>query len=91
MGAKGANFHNDVPRRMGYDDEAERIQELYLDGKKAEAAAAVPTKLIEELALIGSADKIRHDLEAWRGSMATTLLVGGGPDQVRGAAELVLG
>ncbi len=91
MGAKGANFHNDVPRRMGYDDEAERIQELYLDGKKAEAAAAVPTKLIEELALIGSADKIRHDLEAWRDSMATTLLVGGGPDQVRGAAELVLG
>lgn len=91
MGAKGANFHNDVPRRMGYDDEAERIQELYLDGKKDEAAAAVPTKLIEELALIGSADKIRHDLEAWRDSMATTLLIGGGPEQVRGAAELVLG
>lgn len=91
MGAKGANFHNDVPRRMGYDDEAERIQDLYLDGKKDEAAAAVPTELIESLALIGPADKIRHDLEAWHGSMATTLLVGGGPDQVRGAADLILG
>ena len=91
MGARGANFHNDVPRRMGYEAEAQEIQDLYLDGKKDEAAAAVPTKLIEELALIGPADKIRHDLEAWRDSIATTLLVGGDAAMVRTAAELVLG
>ncbi len=91
MGAKGANFHNDVPRRMGYEDEAERIQDLYLDGKKDEAAAAVPTKLIEELALIGPADKIRQELDAWRESIATTLLVGGDAAMARTAAELVLG
>ena len=91
MGARGANFHNDVPRRMGYEDEAEKIQDLYLDGKKDEAAAAVPTELIEELALIGPEDKIRHELEAWRESIATTLLIGGDVNMVRRAAELVLG
>ena len=53
---------------MGYGAEAKKIQDLYLDGKKDEAAAAVPTKLVEELALIGPADKIRHDLDAWRDS-----------------------
>jgi F420-dependent oxidoreductase-like protein len=91
MGARKANFHNDVPRRMGYEAEAQEIQDLYLDGKKDEAAAAVPTRLIEELTLIGPEDKIRHDLEEWRESMATTLLVGGDAEAVRRAAELVLG
>jgi F420-dependent oxidoreductase-like protein len=91
MGARKANFHNDVPRRMGYEDEATEIQDLYLEGKKDEAAAAVPTKLIEELALIGPADKIRHELDAWRESIATTLLVGGDVNMIRSAAELVLG
>ena len=90
MGARGANFHNDVPVRMGYPDEAKLIQDLYLDGKKDEACAAVPTKLIEELALIGPEDKIRQELEAWRESIATTLLVGGDAAMIRKAAELVL-
>ena len=91
MGAKGANFHNDVPRRMGYEDAAEKIQDLYLDGKKDEATAAVPTELIEKLALIGPEDKIRHELDAWRESIATTLLIGGDSAMVRKAADLVLG
>jgi len=91
MGARGANFHNDVPRRMGYEDEATRIQDLYLDGKKDEAAAAVPTRLVEDLALIGPEDKIRAELEEWRESIATTLLVGGDAAMVRRAAALVLG
>jgi F420-dependent oxidoreductase-like protein len=91
MGAKGANFHNDVPRRMGYEAEAEKIQDLYLDGKKDEACAAVPTELVEKLALIGPEDKIRHDLEAWHDSIATTLLIGGDAAMVRKAADLVLG
>jgi F420-dependent oxidoreductase-like protein len=91
MGARGANFHHDVAVRMGYGAEAARIQELYLEGKKDEAAAAVPTKLVEELALIGPADKIRHDLEAWRESSVTSLLIAGPPETLRQAAQLVLG
>jgi F420-dependent oxidoreductase-like protein len=91
MGARGRNFHHDVAVRMGYADEAKTIQDLYLDGKKDEAAAAVPTQLVEELALIGPADKVRHDLDAWRESIATTLLIGGDAAMVRQAAELVLG
>jgi F420-dependent oxidoreductase-like protein len=91
MGARGANFHADVAIRMGYEAEVAHIQELYLSGRKDEAAAAVPTKLIEQLTLIGSKEKIRHDLEAWRDSIVTTLLIGGDPATLRAAAELVLG
>jgi len=91
MGAKAANFHADVPIRMGYGAEVAKIQELYLAGHKDQAAAAVPTRLIEALTLIGPADKIRHDLEAWRESIVTTLLIGGDPATLRTAAELVLG
>ncbi|MGZ6706039.1 MAG: LLM class F420-dependent oxidoreductase [Solirubrobacteraceae bacterium] len=91
MGAKDANFHNNVPRRMGYEAEAEKVQDLYLAGRKDEAAAALPTRLIEELALIGPVEKIRDDLAAWRESIATTLLITGDAAAVRQAAELVLG
>jgi hypothetical protein len=75
---------------MGYEAEVDQIQNLYLEGKKDEAAAKVPTELIEKLALIGPVDKIRHDLEAWRESLATTLLISGDADLLRTAAELVL-
>jgi len=92
MGARSMNFHREVPVRMGYEAEARKIQELYMDGKKDEAAAAVPTRLVEQLALIGPADKIRHDLEAWRASSVTSLLIEPGPpERLRQAAELVLG
>ncbi len=91
MGARSANFHANVPIRMGYEAEVKQIQDLYLEGKKQEAAAAVPQELIEQLTLIGPADKIRHDLEAWRESSVTTLLIGGDPAMLRAAAELVLG
>jgi len=91
MGAKSTNFHANVAIRMGYEQEVARIQELYLAGDKLQAAAAVPTKLIEQMTLIGSKDKIRHDLDAWRESIVTTLLIGGDPQTLRTAAELVLG
>jgi F420-dependent oxidoreductase-like protein len=91
MGAKSVNFHANVAIRMGYEDEVRKIQDLYLDGKKDEAAAAIPAKLIQDLTLIGSKDEIRHDLERWRESIATTLLVAGDPATLRTAAELVLG
>jgi F420-dependent oxidoreductase-like protein len=91
MGAKGTNFHANVAIRMGYEKEVEQIQELYLSGKKQEAAAAIPTALIDQLTLIGPKDKIRHDLEAWRDSIVTTLLIAGDSQTLRTAAELVLG
>jgi F420-dependent oxidoreductase-like protein len=91
MGAKGANFHANVPIRMGYEREVAEIQELYLSGKKNEAGARIPRKLIEQLSLIGSREKIRDDLHKWRDSAVTTLLVSGDVATLRDAAELVLG
>ena len=91
MGARGTNFHANVAIRMGYEAEVDKIQELYLAGHKEEAAAAIPTRLLEQLTLIGPVDKIRHDLEAWRDSIVTTMLVGGDPATLRTIAELVLG
>lgn len=91
MGAKGGNFHADVAIRMGYEAMIDRVQDLYLSGHKDEAAAAIPTELVERMSLIGPADKIRHDLEAWRESIVTTLLIAGDAALLRTAAELVLG
>jgi F420-dependent oxidoreductase-like protein len=91
MGAREANFHTNVPIRMGYETEIRHVQDLYLDGHKEQAAAALPRELLEQLTLIGSADRVRHDLEAWRESIATTLMVSGDAAALRVAAELVLG
>ena len=91
MGAKGRNFHADVAIRMGYESEVAKIQDLYLSGHKDDAAAAIPAALLEQLTLIGPRDKIRHDLEAWRDSIVTTLLISGDAATLRSAAELVLG
>jgi hypothetical protein len=91
MGAKGKNFHANVPIRMGYGDMVETVQDLYLAGKKDEAAAEIPFELIEKMSLIGPEDKIRHDLEAWRDSFVTTILVAGDAGTLRSAADLVLG
>jgi F420-dependent oxidoreductase-like protein len=91
MGAKSKNFHADVAVRMGFEGDVAQIKELYLSGKKDEAAAAVPRELIEQLALIGPPDKLKHDLEPWRDSIVTTLLVGGDAATLRTAAEVVLG
>jgi len=89
MGAREVNFHFQVFARMGFEDAARRIQDLYLDGHKGEAAAAVPTALVEATSLIGPREKIRDDLEAWKESLVTTLLVGGGIEQMRLMAELL--
>ena len=91
MGARGANFYNALVRRYGYEAEAERIQELYLDGKQREAIAAVPDRLVDEVALVGPRERIADRLEAWRESGATTLLVATrDPVALRTMAELVL-
>lgn len=77
MGSRDKNFHADVARRMGYEAAVDTIQDLYLAGKKDEAAAAIPRRLIEQLTLIGPREKILHDLEPWKASQVTTLLVQG--------------
>jgi len=89
MGARDANFHKNVFVRLGYESECEKIQEAYLDGRKKDAIAAVPTKLVEDISLIGPIAKIRDDLEQWRESCVTSLLVGGPPHVLAQAAELV--
>jgi F420-dependent oxidoreductase-like protein len=75
MGAKGRNFYNDLARRYGYEKEAERIQDLYLDGKKDEAAALVPGELLESMSLIGSEGFVRDRVQAMKESGVTTLNV----------------
>jgi len=89
MGAKDMNFHFDVFARMGYEEAAGKIQAAYLDGRKDEAAAAVPTAMVEDIALVGPREKLRDDLEAWRESIATSLLVSGDIPTLRTMAELV--
>ncbi|MFV2177614.1 LLM class F420-dependent oxidoreductase [Actinomadura sp. LOL_016] len=80
MGAKDANFHYEVFARMGWREECERIQSLYLEGRKQEATQAVPTAMVEDVALVGPADKICEDLrERWLGTCLTTLILGGWP------------
>jgi F420-dependent oxidoreductase-like protein len=91
MGARGANFYNALVRRYGYEDEAARIQELYLGGKQRDAIAAVPDALVDEVALIGPRERIAERLGAWRESGATTLLVATrDPVALRTMAEVVL-
>jgi len=89
MGAKGANFHRSVFDRMGYEAQCDQIQDLYLDGKKSDAIAAVSTEMCEEIALIGPWDKIADDLAPWHESCVTTLNIAGDPTLLRTMAELV--
>jgi len=92
MGARSRNFHNELVQRMGFEEAAAEIQDLYLAGRKDEAEAAVPTELADEISLVGSVDRIRDRLQAWRDSPVTSLLVSTrNVDQLRTFAELVLG
>jgi F420-dependent oxidoreductase-like protein len=75
MGARSKNFYNDLFARYGYEAAAREIQELFLEGKQVEAAAAVPDAFVDEVALVGQVVRIRDRLDAWRESGATTLLV----------------
>jgi F420-dependent oxidoreductase-like protein len=90
MGARDKNFYNDYAKRMGYEEAAVKIQDLFLDGKRAEAVAAVPDELVDDVHLVGSADYIRDRLSAWQEAGAQrhvdTMLIGTG--QVE-ALELV--
>jgi F420-dependent oxidoreductase-like protein len=77
MGAKDVNFHNQVFVRMGWEAECAAIQEHYLAGRKADAIAAVPLEMVEDVALVGPKDKIRAELAAWDETVVDTILVHG--------------
>jgi F420-dependent oxidoreductase-like protein len=76
MGAKTKNFHADLVRRMGYADAADRVQQLFAEGKRDEAAAAVPDQFADEISLVGSPARIRERLQAWKKTPVTTILAG---------------
>ena len=75
MGAKSTNFHKDLFVRMGYEEEAERIQQLFMDGARDAAAQVIPDELADAMTLTGPKDRIKERLQAWRDSKVTTLLV----------------
>jgi F420-dependent oxidoreductase-like protein len=75
MGARGRNFYNDLARRYGWEAEAEKIQDLYLAGKKEEAAAAVPAEFAELMNLVGPAGYVKERLQAFKEAGVTTLNV----------------
>jgi hypothetical protein len=90
MGARGKNFYNDLARRYGYEEAAAKVQDLYLSGRKAEAEAAVPDALVDEVALCGPRERIREHLGEWTASGVTALKVAGDTRAMRVMAELVL-
>jgi F420-dependent oxidoreductase-like protein len=91
MGARGKNFYNDLARRYGYAEAAERIQSLYLAGRKSEAVAAVPDELVDEVALCGPPERIKDQLAAWREAGIATLICGASSrEAIRVMAELAL-
>ena len=92
MGAKGQNYHTKLMARMGFEEEAYKIQDLFFAGKREEAIAAVPDDFADEISLVGPASRIAERLEHWRNSPVTSLMIAPrGPDALRQAAKLVLG
>jgi F420-dependent oxidoreductase-like protein len=75
MGARTANFHADHFGRLGYEAEVATIQDHFLGGRKLEAMGAVPTKLVEDIALVGPAAKIRDELQLWESTVLTSLII----------------
>jgi F420-dependent oxidoreductase-like protein len=95
MGAREANFYNDLTKRIGYEEAAAEIQNLFLAGKREEAAAAVPDAFIDEISLIGPPARIRDRLQAWQdiakqGGIGSLVLVGADAAAMRVIAEAVL-
>src|SRR5436305_13416613 len=75
MGSREKNFYNQAVQRLGYEDVARKVQDLYLDGKKEEAAAALPGELIDKVSLCGPADRIKDRLAAYRDAGVGTMIV----------------
>jgi len=95
MGARNKNFYNDYAKRLGFEEAAVRVQDLFLEGKKAEAAAAIPDEFVDAIALVGSREQIRDRLQAWksageRGEVGTMLVGANQPEALELLAEELL-
>ncbi|MFI9820806.1 LLM class F420-dependent oxidoreductase [Streptomyces sp. NPDC052013] len=89
MGHAARNFHADLMARMGYEEEARRVQELFLSGRREEAVRAVPDAFADEISLVGPRGRIAERLESWRKGPVTDLLVlSPDPTTLRVLAEL---
>ena len=94
MGARTKNFYNDYAKRLGFEEAAVKIQDHFLAGRRNEAMAAIPTKLIDEVSLIGTPDRVKARLKDWKAAskgnaIGTMLLSGATPEVLRLAAEAV--
>jgi len=74
MGSREKNFYNQLVSRYGFEDAAKKVQDLYLEGKKDEAAAALPDELIDQTTLVGSADHIKERLAVYKDAGVGTLM-----------------
>ena len=95
MGAREANFYNDLTKRIGYEGAAAEIQNLFLAGKRQEAAAAVPDAFVDEISLVGPPARIRDRLQAWQdiarnNQVGSLVLVGADAAAMRVIAEVAL-
>jgi F420-dependent oxidoreductase-like protein len=95
MGARGKNFYNDYSSRLGHEAAASKIQDLFLDGKRKEAAMAVPDEYVDQVALVGPKERIVERLKVWqeasaKGHVGAILLSGASLEAVRLIAEEVL-
>jgi F420-dependent oxidoreductase-like protein len=92
MGAKEVNFHKDVFARMGYEKEADEIQNLFFEGRRDEAIAAVPREMVADISLVGPAGKIREGVAQWEEAGVTMLVIGARSlEEMRQVAEVTLG
>ena len=92
MGAKEMNFHKNVFARMGYEKEADEIQQLFFEGRRDEAIAAVPLEMVADISLVGTREQIRDELSMWEEAGVTTLVVGARSlQEMREVAEVILG
>ena len=95
MGARTKNFYNDVAKQMGYEEAAVKIQDAFLSGRRPEAIAAVPDSLVDEVSLVGSPERIKDRLQAWKQAgktheVGSMLLSGVTVDSLRVVAEAAL-
>jgi len=90
MGSSKRNFHKELMARMGFPEEAERIQQLFFEGRRDEAIATVPDRFADEISLCGPPERIREKLRDWENSPVTTLLVNGDASLLRQLAVWVL-
>jgi F420-dependent oxidoreductase-like protein len=91
MGARGVNYHHEVFVRMGYEAEAKVIQDRYLAGDRAAAIAAVPTRMVEDVALIGPWAKIADEIPLWQDTVLTTFSISSDLRHLAKLAELARG